>query len=67
MTVVYTLTIIAFHTTLSIQEVMGAEAVAVVSFHLNLFALNFQGSFHKYGISVVEKRLNLVVSLAYNS
>lgn len=29
-TVVYTLTIIAFHTTLSIQEVMGAEAVAVI-------------------------------------
>ncbi|XP_054709310.1 large neutral amino acids transporter small subunit 2-like [Uloborus diversus] len=29
-TVVYTLTIVAFHTTLSIQEVMGAEAVAVI-------------------------------------
>ncbi|GBN13850.1 Y+L amino acid transporter 2 [Araneus ventricosus] len=29
-TVIYTLTIVAFHTTLSIQEVMGAEAVAVI-------------------------------------
>lgn len=28
-TVVYTLTIVAFHSTLSVQEVMGAEAVAV--------------------------------------
>lgn len=28
-TVVYTLTIVAFHTTLSVQEVLGAEAVAV--------------------------------------
>ncbi|GIX71946.1 large neutral amino acids transporter small subunit 2 [Caerostris darwini] len=29
-TVIYALTIVAFHTTLSIQEVMGAEAVAVI-------------------------------------
>ncbi|XP_055926634.1 large neutral amino acids transporter small subunit 2-like [Argiope bruennichi] len=29
-TVVYAFTIVAFHTTLSIQEVMGAEAVAVI-------------------------------------
>lgn len=32
-TVVYTLTIIAFHSTLSVGEVLGAEAVAVVCFH----------------------------------
>lgn len=30
-TVVYTLTIIAFHSTLSVSEVLSAEAVAVVS------------------------------------
>ncbi|XP_022247804.1 large neutral amino acids transporter small subunit 2-like [Limulus polyphemus] len=29
-TVVYALTIVAFHTTLSVQEVLGAEAVAVI-------------------------------------
>lgn len=38
-TVVYTLTIIAFHSTLSVAEVLSAEAVAVVSIRLQ-FLLN---------------------------
>lgn len=36
-TVVYTLTIIAFHSTLSVAQVLSAEAVAVVSDHFSAF------------------------------
>lgn len=32
-TFVYTMTVVAFHTTLSVPEVLGAEAVAVVSWN----------------------------------
>ena len=42
-TVCYTFTIIAFHSALSPGEVLGAEAVAVVSFYLlHLFLIIFK-------------------------
>ena len=54
-TVVYTMTIIAFHSTLSVADVLSAEAVAVVSYFyiiINFFFIDFVVTYNVFFLSL---------------